>query len=195
MPPLYPPDPFSSAHQALHARWLDLPMAALSVACEAWVLALVALAIYSWAERDVPSVLEIFVPLALALAAGVALRDVVRLATATPHPVGPGHPGALFRSGFPSGAALAGATFAAYTVAAYGRRGLPALAVAALGAVAAAHGGARWVPDVLGGWAVGAALGLLAWLGALRAFRRGRLSRLRSERRAPREAAPGPPAA
>jgi hypothetical protein len=71
MPP-YAQDAFTAAHEALQSRWLDVLMTGLSVAFEPWILALIALALFSWLERDVPSVLRSFLPLLAALAVAVA---------------------------------------------------------------------------------------------------------------------------
>jgi len=192
MPPLYAQDPFSAVHQALHARWLDLPMAAVSVATEGWVLALVALAVYSWIERDVPSVLGVFVPLALALLLGGAGAHLLRALSSAPRPVAQG--GLAAWRVAPSAAALATACFAAYTAAAYGRRGALALSVVPLGALAAAHAAGGWAAGVALGWALGAALGVGAWGVALRVRPDGRLAAVRGTRRARRSKGAGAPA-
>ena len=190
MPPLYAQDPFSAVHQALHARWLDLPMAAVSVATEAWVLALVALALYSWIERDVPSVLGVFVPLALALATAGGAAHVLRGLSSAPRPLAEGV--AAWRAA-PSAQALATACFATYTAAAYGRRGAWAFAVAPLGVLAAAHAAGGWASGVALGWALGAAAGVGAWAAAVRARPDGRLAAVREARRARRRSGAGAP--
>src|SRR5512140_2552180 len=113
MPPLFAHDPLDALQRGAHPGWLLAPATALSVACEHWVLGLLALALYAWLERDVPAVLRTFVPLALALAAGVALVAAGAKA------------GVLAGWGVravPSGHALWGATFAVYTYRVYGIR-------------------------------------------------------------------------
>ncbi len=181
MPPVYAQDPFFAVHQALHAGWLDVPMAAVSVACEAWVLALVALAVYSWVERDTRSVLGVFIPLAVALALGAASGHALTVLSNAPRPV-VGRGLVAWRA-VPSGAVLETAAFAAYTAAAYGRRGLAALAAPALGTLSAAHTGGGWASSVPVGLVLGAVLGFVAWAAALRALPTGRLAALRSARR------------
>jgi hypothetical protein len=131
----------------------DVAVAAGLVACEPWVLPVLALALLGWLEDDVGGVLAVFLPLAVALAAAAALGV----------------------AGFP-GAPLAGpAALAAYALAAYGRRGLAALAFALFcaGALVAAGEGAGLA---LGG-ITGAALGIVVWWGALRVLPGGRLAR------------------
>ncbi|HYG69473.1 MAG TPA: hypothetical protein VD838_17500 [Anaeromyxobacteraceae bacterium] len=154
MPP-YAQDAFTAAHEALQAGWLDRLMTALSAAFEPWILALVALALFSWLERDVPSVLRSFLPFVVAL--GLAIAG-----------------GALAgRVGF-GGQALATAVFASYAIATYGRRALPLLLVPLLGGLVRVHAGAHWAFDVLRGWGFGAALGVAAHLVAVRAWSRAR---------------------
>ena len=81
MPPLYAQDPLGAAHAAQEARALDLPMAALTVACEPWMIVLVALALYSWLEGEVRAVLKTFAPAATA-AQRTPRNDVPDVATA-----------------------------------------------------------------------------------------------------------------
>jgi hypothetical protein len=154
MPP-YAHDAFTAAHEALQSRWLDILMTGLSVAFEPWILALIALALFSWLERDVPSVLRSFLPLLAALAVAVA-------------------GGVVAGAGPFGGQALGTAVFASYGVAAYGKRALPLLLVPLAGGLVRVHAGAYWGVDVVRGWGVGAALGVLAWLVAVRLWPRPR---------------------
>lgn len=160
MPPLFAHDPLDAVQGAGRQGWLLGPATALSVACEPWVIALVALALYAWLERDVPSALEAFLPFAAALLAGVALEVLSRRA------------GALAGVGLravPSGHALWGATFAAYTARLYGARwGLAAAALALGGGIARIHLGSNGLPSVGAGWLLGALLGLAAFAAAAR---------------------------
>jgi len=73
MPPLFAHDPLDAVQRAAQRGWMLAPATALSVACEYWVLALVALATYAWLESDVPAALKAFLPMALALAVGVGV--------------------------------------------------------------------------------------------------------------------------
>jgi membrane-associated phospholipid phosphatase len=155
MPPLFAHDPLDAVQGAGRHGWLLAPATALSVACEHWALALVALALYAWLERDVPSVLKAFLPFALALLAGVALVALSRRAGAL---------GGWGVRAVPSGHALWGATFAAYTLRLYGARwGLAAAALALAGGVSRIYLGSNGLPSVGAGWGVGALLGVAAF--------------------------------
>src|SRR5512138_3710848 len=76
MPPLFARDPLEAVQRTSRPGWWLAPATALSVACEHWVLALLALALFAWLEGDVPAVLKAFVPFALALLVGVGLVAV-----------------------------------------------------------------------------------------------------------------------
>jgi hypothetical protein len=173
MPPVVAQDPFVAVHQALQARWLDVPMAVLSVLFEAWALALVALAVLSWLEKDVPSVLRAYLPLAVALGVGAAAVFLLREAWGAPRPVG-AQAGIrvvlepVLRHGFPTGQALHAATFAAYTLRRYGRRGLFALAFPVLAVFSRIYAGPAWPVEVGLGLVLGTALGLGARAAAVR---------------------------
>jgi membrane-associated phospholipid phosphatase len=188
MPP-YAQDAFTAANQALQAGWLDLAMTGLSVVCEPWILALIALALFSWFERDVPSVLKAFGPLVAALAAATLGTFLVRVFAAAPRPLGGGEPSALHevaaavaRAGLSGGQALATAVFASYAILAYGRRALPVVLVALAGGFVRVHAGAHWAYDVIGGWTLGAAIGGLAWFSAVQLRPRGHLAAMRTRR-------------
>lgn len=150
MPPLFAHDPLDAVQRAAPGFWLA-PATALSVACEHWVLALLALALYAWLERDVPAVARTFLPLAVALGVGVLLVAAG------------GRAGAMAGWGVravPSGHALWGATFAAYTFRVYGARwGLAAVGIALAGGIARIYLGSNGLPSVAAGWVLGALLG------------------------------------
>jgi membrane-associated phospholipid phosphatase len=160
MPPLFAHDPLDAVQRTAHPGWLLAPATALSVACEYWVLALLALAAYAWLERDVPSVLKGFLPLALALAVGVGVVAVgARLGVLAGWGV----------RAVPSGHALWGATFAAYSLRLYGvRLGAVAALLPFAGGVARIYLGSNGVPSVVAGWVIGALLGLLTFEAAAR---------------------------
>jgi membrane-associated phospholipid phosphatase len=183
MPPVYQ-DPLAVVARA-QWRWLDVARALLEVSCEPWALALVALALYSFFERDVKGVFKALVPLALALAATAALALVARVLGGVPRPLdGARHArGPVLARVFPSGQAAAVAAFVAYTALAYGRRAAPAVAVAAAAGVVRALGAAQWATDLLAGSLAGTALGAGAYLGAIRLLPDGHLERLRRRRR------------
>ena len=75
MPPLYQ-DPLSAVPGAW--SWVDLARVLVEVSCEGWVVALVALAVYSFLEAEVKGVLKVFLPLALALLAAGAVAFLAR---------------------------------------------------------------------------------------------------------------------
>jgi membrane-associated phospholipid phosphatase len=188
MPPLYAHDPFLRLHAALQSAWLDLPMTVVSTACEGWALALLAASLYAQRERSWRTLLAAWLPLAAALlVSGLAVKELKEL-LATPRPLTVyggavrvlGEP--LFAFGFPSGHASSAAAFAAVTALVYGGMWRLAWALAALGGLSRVYVGAHWVTDVVGGWALGASLGLCAYLVALRARPSGHLAQLRRGR-------------
>jgi membrane-associated phospholipid phosphatase len=183
MPPLYPHDPLNALHRTAW-RWLDVAVAVGEVASEPWALALVALALYSWLEREVRGVVKSFLPLAAALAAAAALALLARAALAVPRPVDAGGEGlgGLLRHAFPTGHAAAVAVFATYSVLAYGRRAVAALALALVLALGRALAGPHWAAEVVAGGLAGAALGTAAYAVALRLVPGGHLARLRAAR-------------
>jgi hypothetical protein len=160
MPPLYQ-DPLSAVPGAW--RWVDLLRALVEVSTEAWALALVALAVYSFLEREVKGVLKVFFPLALALLAAGAVALAARALGAQPRPAEAlGHSLApLLRRAFPTAQSAAVVLFGTYTALVYGRRGL-AVAVLAAGlcivhALAGAHPFAEFAGGALAGLVLGAA--------------------------------------
>lgn len=182
MPPLYQ-DPLSAVPGA-EWRWLDVARALVEVSCEAWALALVALAVYSFLERDVKGVLKAFLPLALALAAAGGLALVARAIGGVPRPLeGAGHAvGPLLRRAFPSSQAAAVTVFATYTALAYRRRALSVVVVAATVALARALGRPHWAADLAGGGVAGVLLAAAAYAATLRLLPGGHLARLREGR-------------
>jgi membrane-associated phospholipid phosphatase len=135
--------------------WLLAVATALSVACEYWVLALVALAVFAWLERDVPAVLRAFLPLAASLAVGIG---IVALGSRLGGLAGWGV------RAVPSGHALWGATFAAYALRLYGARvGIVAALLPLAGGASRIYLGSNGVPSVAAGWVIGAAVGLLTF--------------------------------
>ncbi len=198
MPPLYPHDPLSTLHRAAW-RWLDVAVAAGDVASEPWALALIALALYSWLEREVRGVVKTFLPLGAALAAAAALAFLARAALAVPRPVDAagGGFGGLLRHAFPTGHAAAVAAFAIYSLLAYGRRAAVAPGLALALALGRALAGPHWVMEVLAGGVAGALLGTAAYAAALRLVPDGHLARLRRARAVRPSAVPdaSPPSA
>lgn len=181
MPPFFPQPPLP-ADGAL--RWLDVAFAVVAVACEPWALGFLALAFYSWLEREVRAVLAAAAPLLLALAASGALAVAARAAWSAPRlaAVDGGGLGLALRL-LPGAEVLAVAAFVTYSTLVYGRRGAVTLA---LGIAHAAARGLGGTPGAVlaAGWVGGALLGGSAWLAAVRLFPRGRLARLRAARAA-----------
>lgn len=196
MPPLYPQDPLSAVQRGDTWRWVEVPIALADVASEVWVLALVALALYAWLEREVRDVVEVFVPLAAALAAAAGIAVLARVIGAVPRLVAADEAGAaagLLRV-LGGGQAAGVAVFAAYSLLAYGRRARPALIFALVFAAARAVAGPHWALDLVAGTALGAVLAGAAFAGGLALSPRGRLARLRGQRRIhPGEVLAGPP--
>jgi hypothetical protein len=193
MPTLYQ-DPLSAVPGAW--RWLDLARALVEVSCEGWALALVALAVYSFLEAEVKGVLKVFLPLALALLAAGAVALLARALGGLPRPVdGSGHAvAALLRRAFPTAQMAAVTVFATYTALVYGRRGLPVAAVAAVVGVVHGLAGPHWAADLVGGGALGIALGAAAYVLTLRAAPGGHVAHRRSGRAAdPSPVRPGSP--
>jgi membrane-associated phospholipid phosphatase len=197
MPPLYAQDPLSAVQRGLAWRWVDVPVALVDVASETWVVALIALALFAWLEREVKDVMKAFLPLALALATMGGLALLVRSLGAVPRPVGGAARGLapLLSHAFPSGQVGAVAAFATYALLAYGRRARPALLLALAVATARIVSGAHWAVDLAGGGMTGSALGALVYAATLRLFPAGRLARLRTERRPVPDAVAEPPSA
>ncbi len=185
MPPLYAQDPLAAVERGAAWSWLDLPVALAEVAGEGWVVALIALALFAWLEREVKDVMKAFLPLVLALAAAGAVAAFARLVGAVPRPVGGAGWGVapFLGRAFPSGQAGAVAAFAAYALLAYGWRARGALLLAVAVATARVTSGAHWAAEFAGGGFAGAALGAAAYATAVKLFPRGHLARLRAGRR------------
>jgi membrane-associated phospholipid phosphatase len=197
VPPFYSHDPLSSIERGMSWRWVDLPFALVDASSEAWVVALIALALFAWLEREVRDVLEAFLPLALALVAAGGVALLARSIGAVPRPVGGTALalGPLLSRAFPSGQVGAVAAFATYALLAYGKRARAALILAIAVAMARVVSGPHWAADLAGGGIAGLALGALAYGSALRLSPRGHLRRLRAERRLGPGALAEPPSA
>ncbi len=169
MPTAYSFDPFLAVQHALVRAWLDPVMVALSWLCEGWVLALVGVAWAAYLQRSRAGAIRVALPLLLALAAdGVAVR-IVKLLWNLPRPsavfaaqqIHVLFPGLSSRS-MPSGHASAAAVLAAYLLSRHRWSGAAASLLAVAGGIARVYVGAHWVLDVVVGWAIGAAIGLVA---------------------------------
>ena len=191
MPPLYAQDPLGAANAALQSRALDLPTAALLVACEPWMLVLVALALYSWLDGEVRGALKAFAPAAVAILAAVAVALVARAAGAAPRPLEASGVAPLLRAAFPAPHAAGVSALAVFSLLAYGRRSLPVLALAAVCAGLRVRAGAHWPFDLAAGGMLGASCATVCYALALRSFPAGHLAALRRGRL--RRGAPGEP--
>jgi undecaprenyl-diphosphatase len=189
MPPLYAQDPLGAAHAALQAPALDLPMAALLVACEPWMLLLVALALYSWLEGEVRGVLKTFAPAAAAILVAVGVSLAARVSGAAPRPLEASGFAPLLAAAFPAPHAAGVAAFIVFSFLAYGRRALVVLGLGALCAAARVRAGAHWPADLGAGAVLGALAAAVAYTLARRLFPDGHLARLRRRRRAQAAAA------
>ncbi|WP_242340095.1 MULTISPECIES: phosphatase PAP2 family protein [Anaeromyxobacter] len=189
MPPLYAQDPLGAANAALQSRALELPMAALLVACEPWMLVLVALALYSWLEGEVRGVLKAVAPAAISILLAVGVALAARAAGAAPRPLEASGFAPLLRAAFPAPHAAGVAAFATFSLLVYGRRALTVLALAALCAMARVRMGSHWAADLAAGGMLGVLAAGVTYVAALRLLPRGHLSALRARRlpRAPRQ--------
>jgi hypothetical protein len=146
----------------------------LSVAAEPWALAVLGLAAFSWLERSVRAVVEVALPLALALAVGGGAVEAVRIVEGTAHALSLGALHAAAQRLFPGPHVLAIATFAGYSLLVYRRRAVGPLGLAALAfmGVAGRYGGGALAAGVVCGLALAAA----AYAAAVRLARRGPLA-------------------
>lgn len=183
MPPLYAQDPLAAVQRGLDWRWLDVPYAIAGGATEPWVVALLALALYAWLEHEVRHVLAAFLPLVLAMAVAGGLALAARALGAAPRPVGgaAAEAGTILRSSLSGANVAVAATFAAYSLLAYGRRAWVSLVVALVAAASRAAGGAGGV-DLAGGGVMGLVAGASSYAAAIRLLPGGHLARLRARR-------------
>jgi len=181
VPPYYAADPFLAVQRALVTPWLDAPMELVTRACEGWAVGLIGLAYLAW--RALPragaagaraakllGLLRLFAPLVLALVSvGFAVQGLKLLAH-TPRPLAVYGPDGIHQlleplrqGGFPSGHSASVATLAAYGMGRFGRTAWPLWLFALLGGLSRIYVGAHWTLDVVGGLALGALFGWVAY--------------------------------
>lgn len=196
MPPLYAQDPLAAVQRGLEWSWLDVPLAIAGGATDPWVVALLALALFSWLEQEVREVLASFLPLALAMALAGGAGLLAKSLGAVPRPVSGAvsDGGPLLRLALEGANFAVAATFAAYALLAYGRRAGASLAVALVAAGADAAGGAGLL-ELAGAGVVGVALGASSHVAIVRLLPGGHVARLWRARKRPREAPRAPPGA
>ncbi|HZZ84611.1 MAG TPA: phosphatase PAP2 family protein [Anaeromyxobacteraceae bacterium] len=189
MPPLYAHDPFLAIHRALQARWLDLPMAASSLAGLGAMVALLGGIVFALRERSWRGWAAVAVPFLAGLLVQGALVTLVKDLVRSPRPLAVYGAGLvrvglepLRGLGFPSGHSAGAALLAAYGCSVYGRSAAWLWGFAFLVGVSRVYVGAHWVTDVVGGWALGAILGLTAGAIGAKLPPAGHLSRRRSAR-------------
>jgi hypothetical protein len=184
MSPLAPSDPLAAIERGAAWRWADVPVAFAGVAGEPWLLALVALALYAWLEREVRDVLGAFFPLLVAVAASAALAVAVRSLGVEAESAGrAGRAAAPLLWALAGGQAAGVSVLAVYSVLAYGGRARAALLFALAFAVGRALSGPGWPLELGAGALFGGAVAVAVYGAAVKLFPAGRLSRARRARR------------
>jgi len=174
VPPLYAHDPFLAIQGLMALPWLDPLMAALATVCEGWALAALALS-WRWiAERDLRRGARSAAPMVLALLFTGLLVQVVKAIVGSPRPLSVFGAAQvhvvlepLYQGSFPSGHSAAVASLAASATVLLGWRAAWLWVLVLLGGLSRVLVGAHWTTDVVGGWALGTALGWLVarWSG------------------------------
>jgi len=192
MPPLWAQDPLAAAQRGLEWRWFDVVAAIGEGASDPWVVALLALALYSWLEQEVRDVLAVFLPLAAALAVAAGVEILARTLGGAPRLAGDGwvDAGRVFHAGIPGANVAVAVTVAAYSVLAYGRRAWPSLLLPLVAIGGRVGAGGANVAALAGGGLLGLLLGASAYFAAAGLLPKGHLARLKAGRRGSGRARP-----
>jgi undecaprenyl-diphosphatase len=163
---IYLHDPAPAIQRSLVTPWLDLPMAALSIACEGWALALLVLLLALSVRRSLLQGLVLAAPSLTAMATTGLLVQLVKHVVTAPRPLALLGPRGvhvvlepLQAMSFPSGHAATAAALATWATVRYGWRAWWLCALAFLGGLSRIYVGAHWATDVGAGWLLGMAVG------------------------------------
>jgi undecaprenyl-diphosphatase len=147
----------------------------LTIVCQGWVLTLLTILQCWLARRDLRGAFDSALPLLLAILAAGLLTQGLKSLVDVPRPLSVLGAGkvhvvleALYMRSFPSGHAAAVAALAASASVLYGGRARWLWLLALLGGLSRVYVGAHWATDVVAGWSLGAAAGLLTALASRR---------------------------
>ncbi len=170
MPALYQHDPFLLLQGILspHTPWIEAAWIILTIACEGWVTALLAMVLVYAQTRRFRGLLRATVPAFASLLLAAALAQGLKELVHTPRPLavfGPAQVHVLLEPlrlhAFPSGHSASIAALATWGLHRFGRGAWPLLLLAFLGGLSRVAVGAHWTFDVLAGWTVGVAAALV----------------------------------
>lgn len=165
MPALYQHDPFLFLQGVLspHSVWVEAAWIALTVACEGWAMALIALLFVYSRTRRLRGLIRATVPCWAALLLAGAIANGLKAIVRTPRPLSVLDPAQVHvlleplrgHSAFPSGHSTSAAALATWALLRFGTPAWPLVLLAVLGGLSRIAVGAHWTFDVLGGWSIG----------------------------------------